>query len=69
MAKKAKKRGYKSWTSDDLKALRRHSKEKTPVSQISKELKRTEPTIRMKAYSLALPLGHRRRGSGKKKRT
>jgi hypothetical protein len=61
MAKKSKKRVYKHWTKDDLKELKRHSREKTPVSKISKALKRTEGTIRMKAYQLGFSVGHRRR--------
>jgi hypothetical protein len=75
MAKKRKttkkgsgrKRGYNRWTSDDLKTLRRHSKERTPVSRVSRDMKRSEATIRMKAYSLGLSMGHRRRGSKKKR--
>ena len=66
--KPAKKRGYKTWSSDDLKTLRRHSKERTPVTKVARELKRSEPTIRMKAYSLGLSMGHRRRGVKKKAR-
>ncbi len=61
MAKKAKKRPYKVWTKGDLKELKRHSREKTPVSGIAKAMKRTEATIRMKAYKLGFSVGHRRR--------
>jgi len=61
MAKKRKKRGYKRWTDADLKALKKHSRDKTPVAKVSKLMKRTEATIRMKAYSLGLSMGHRRR--------
>jgi hypothetical protein len=61
MAKKAKKRGYKVWTRDDLKELKRHSREKTPVRKIARTMKRTEATIRMKAYQLGFSVGHRRR--------
>jgi hypothetical protein len=61
MAKKAKKRAYKVWTKDDLKELRQHSKSKTPVAKIAKGMKRTEATIRMKAYQLGFSVGHRRR--------
>ena len=61
MAKKAKKRPYKVWTRDDLKDLKQHSRAKTPVAKIAKALKRTEATIRMKAYQLGLSVGHRRR--------
>jgi hypothetical protein len=63
-----KKRGYKTWSSDELKALRRHSRERTPVSKVAREMRRSEPTIRMKAYSLGLSMGHRRRRSKKKTR-
>jgi hypothetical protein len=61
MAKKAKKRKYNVWTKEDLKELKRHSREKTPVSSIAKALKRSEATIRMKAYQLGFSVGHRRR--------
>jgi hypothetical protein len=61
MAKKAKKRPYKSWTKNELKELKRHSREKTPVAKIAKAMKRTEATVRMKAYTLGMHLGHRRR--------
>jgi hypothetical protein len=58
-------RGYNVWTRDDLKELRRHSKERTPVADMSKDMGRTEATIRMKAYSLGLSVGHRRRKAKK----
>jgi hypothetical protein len=61
MAKKAKKRAYKVWTPADLRDLKRHSRAKTPVSNIVKAMKRTEATIRMKAYALGMSVGHRRR--------
>jgi hypothetical protein len=61
MAKKAKKRPYKQWSAAELKELKQHSRAKTPVAKIAKAFKRTEATIRMKAYSLGMPLGHRRR--------
>jgi hypothetical protein len=61
MAKKRKTRAYKRWTDADLKTLKKHSRDKTPVSKVSKMMKRTEATIRMKAYSLGLSMGHRRR--------
>ncbi len=61
MANKAKNRKYKVWTKDDLKELKRHSREKTPVSKIAKTMKRTEGTIRTKAYQLGFSVGHRRR--------
>lgn len=70
MAKKRKngrKRAYKVWTSEDLKALKQFSKERVPVKKVAKALRRTEATIRMKAYSLGLSMGHRRRNGSKRK--
>jgi hypothetical protein len=60
MAAKRKVRSYKVWTSEDLKSLKKHSREKTPVAKIAKLMKRSEPTIRQKAYSLGISVGHRR---------
>ena len=69
-AKKAssRKRAYNVWTREDISALRRHSKERTPVTRVAKDMKRSEGTIRMKAYSLGLSMGHRRRRAKKKTR-
>jgi hypothetical protein len=61
MAKKQKKRAYKVWTDSELKALKKYAREKLPVAKVSKLLKRTEATIRMKAYQLGFSVGHRRR--------
>ncbi len=61
MARKAKKRAYKTWSPQDLKELKKHSREKTPVTKIAKAMKRSEGTIRMKAYQEGFPVGHRRR--------
>jgi hypothetical protein len=61
MAKRAKQRPYKVWTAQDLKELKKHSREKTPVAKIAKAMKRTEATIRTKAYQLGMSVGHRRR--------
>jgi len=63
MAKKAKKRSYKVWTPADLKELKNHSRAKTPVSKIARLMKRSEPTIRQKAFSLGISVGHRRRAA------
>jgi hypothetical protein len=59
MAKKTKKR--KAWTDIDLRALKKYSREKLPVAKIEKLLKRSTATLRQKAYSLGLSLGHQRR--------
>lgn len=61
MAKKAKKKRLvrKPYTKDDVKALRAHSKAKTPVAKIAKMMKRTEGSLRQKALKLGIGLGHR----------
>ena len=60
MAKTAKRRIRKEWTKDDVRVLKTHSRAKTPVIKISKEMKRTIGALRQKAYSLGLSLGHQR---------
>ena len=57
--KKRRKRGYKLWSADEIRILRQHSRTRTPVRKIAKQMKRTEATLRMKAYELGFPLGHR----------
>jgi hypothetical protein len=64
MAKKAKKSKKKIvrklFTKDDVKALKAHSKARTPVAKIAKQMKRTEGALRQKALALGIGLGHRR---------
>ena len=69
MAKKAKKstkqavkskRTRRPFTKDDVKTLRAHSKARTPVARIVKEMKRTEGSLRQKAQKLGIGLGHQR---------
>jgi hypothetical protein len=65
MAKKAakktvKKRAHNVYTKADVKELRAHSKARTPVKQIAKEMKRSEGSLRQKALVLGIGLGHRR---------
>ena len=59
-AKKAKRLKRREWTLQDEKALRKHSRSKTPVVRISKETKRTPGALRQKARQLGIPLGHQR---------
>lgn len=66
--KKRKTRPYKVWTAPDLKALRQYAREMVPVKRISKLMRRTEATIRMKAYQLGFSVGHRRRAASKSRR-
>jgi hypothetical protein len=49
-----------AWTKENLKELKGHSRAKTPVTKISKAMKRTIGALRQKAFSLGLSLGHRR---------
>ena len=45
---------------DDVKELRAHSKARTPVTKIAKQMRRTEASLRQKAINLGIGLGHRR---------
>jgi hypothetical protein len=60
MAKKAKKAARKPYTKDDVRTLKAHSKARTPVAKIAKDMKRTEGSLRQKALKLGVSLGHRR---------
>ena len=60
VAKKSKKIARREYTKADVKALRAHSKAKTPVAKIMKLTKRTEGSLRQKARKLGISLGHRR---------
>jgi hypothetical protein len=58
MAKKAKKIVRREYTKEDVKELRAHSKARTPVTKISKLMKRSEGSLRQKALKLGIRLGH-----------
>src|SRR4051812_31631638 len=47
----------RGWTKEDLRELKNHSREQTPVTTISKSTKRTVGALRQKAFKLGLPLG------------
>jgi hypothetical protein len=59
VAKKTKSK-RKEYTKDDVKQLKAHSKARTPVAKLSKLMKRSEGSLRQKALSLGLGLGHQR---------
>ena len=59
MAKKVK-RAKVPWTKAMQAELRRHSKARTPVEKISKEMKRTVGALRQQAFQLGIGLGHQR---------
>ena len=57
MAKsKKKKRARKPYSAADVKLLKQHSKAKTPVAKIVKEMKRSEGSLRQKALTLGIGL-------------
>ena len=63
MAKATKKnirRRGAAWTKAMHAELRKHSKARTPVSKISKQMKRTVGALRQQALKLGIGLGHRR---------
>ena len=57
MAKKTKRVG---WTKKLHAELRKHSKARTPVAKISKQMKRTVGALRQQALKLGIGLGHQR---------
>ena len=61
MPKTAKKTIVRrEYTTADVKELRAHSKEKTPVVKIAKLTRRSVGSLRQKALKLGIRLGHRR---------
>jgi hypothetical protein len=60
MAKRAARPVAKPWTKVDIRDLKAHSKRKTPVAKISKEMKRTIGALRRKAGIIGIGLGHQR---------
>ena len=60
MAKKTKKLVRVPYTKDDERKLKAHSRARTPLKAIVKEMKRTEGSLRQKALKLGLGLGHQR---------
>jgi hypothetical protein len=60
MATKARTTKRKAWTKVHYAQLRKHSKARTPVIKISKEMKRTIGALRQQALKLGIGLGHQR---------
>ncbi|MDH2351212.1 hypothetical protein QCM80_11100 [Bradyrhizobium sp. SSUT112] len=50
----------KEYTKDDVKLLKAHSKARTPVAKVSKLMKRSEGSLRQKARTMGIGLGHQR---------
>ncbi len=59
--RKVKRVVRREWSTQDERELRKYSKSKTPVKDISKALKRTPAALRQKAHSLGISLGHQGR--------
>ena len=59
---KAKKKiaARKPYTTADVKVLKQHSKARTPVSKIARQMKRSVGSLRQKALKLGIGLGHQR---------
>ena len=57
--KKIRRRGA-AWTKAMQAELRKHSKARTPVDKISKQMKRTVGALRQQAFQLGIGLGHQR---------
>jgi hypothetical protein len=49
-----------AWTKENVRDLKAHSKNKTPVAKIAKQMKRSEGAVRQKALALDISIGHRR---------
>jgi hypothetical protein len=58
--KKVRKIQRKPYTKEEVKILRAHSKARTPVAKIARAMKRTVASLRNKAVTLGIGLGHRR---------
>lgn len=56
----AKKTKRVAWTKKLHAELRKHSKARTPVVKISKQMKRTVGALRQQALKLGIGLGHQR---------
>ncbi len=54
---KSARRVIKPWTKDDVRSLKAHSKARTPVEKISKQMKRTVGALRRRAGILGIGLG------------
>ena len=57
---KTARRVVKPSTKEDVRMLKAHSKARTPVTKVSKVMKRTVGALRRRAGILGVGLGHRR---------
>lgn len=59
--KKTKIQTRERYSRDDIKALKAHSKARTPIAKVAKTMKRTPAALRAKAHQLGIGLGKARR--------
>jgi hypothetical protein len=59
-APKSARRVIKPWSKEDIRSLKAHSKARTPVEKVSKEMKRTVGALRRRAGILGIGLGANR---------
>jgi hypothetical protein len=57
---KTKSAVRKPYMTEDVKLLKQHSKARTPIVKISKQMKRSVGSLRQKALGLGIGLGHQR---------
>jgi hypothetical protein len=55
-----KKQTRRAWAKAELRELRAHSKNRTPVKRISRTMKRSVGALRQAALKLGIGLGHQR---------
>ena len=60
MAKK-KENHRRLWTKSDLRDLKRHSRKRTPLDEIVKDMQRTVGALRWKACQMGFGLGQTQR--------
>ena len=59
---KKKKENYpRIWTKSDLRDLKRHSRNRTPMNKVVKEMQRTVGALRWKASQMGFGLGAQQR--------
>jgi hypothetical protein len=58
--KRVRRAKRRPWTKQDLRELKMHSRNKSPIKKIVRAMKRTAGALRQKAFTLGLPLGNRR---------
>ena len=61
MAKK-KENHRRVWTKSDLRDLKRHSRNRTPMDKVVKEMQRTVGALRWKASQMGFGLGAQHQG-------